>query len=207
MVLYRFRGRVYRQKRRWRLRRVREEAIWNAIVEPLADAFLRYKYGAPGTPGSPPASTEGAGSPGASNSTPDSPATPYILSGDTNESPALTSADTIPSAPPNPPHDTSSVASADGQQISYTVQVFCLFSLEKSATILRPPESVSPLLDLMANGYVTKSPAQPTVVVSIKTLELLYRLRQRKASFSIEAFAKLVCDYYQVSEQQWSPYL
>ncbi|KAI0701463.1 hypothetical protein BC835DRAFT_1404505 [Cytidiella melzeri] len=56
--------------------------------------------------------------------------------------------------------------------------------------------SISPALDLMRNGYVAKSPSKPTVAVSIDTLALLYRLRQRKPSYSIEAFAKVVCDYY-----------
>ena len=52
----------------------------------------------------------------------------------------------------------------------------------------------------MEHGYLAKSPTKPQVAVSIRTLELLYRIRNRKSSFSIEAFAKLVCDYYMVSD-------
>ncbi|EKM49192.1 uncharacterized protein PHACADRAFT_107264 [Phanerochaete carnosa HHB-10118-sp] len=89
-------------------------------------------------------------------------------------------------------------AEANTTHVSYTVQVFCLFSLSRSVTILRPPDSVSPALDLMLHGYIAKTPTRPTTAVSIKTIELLYRIRRRKASFSIEAFAKLVCDYYRI---------
>ncbi|KAI0083731.1 hypothetical protein BDY19DRAFT_899813 [Irpex rosettiformis] len=78
----------------------------------------------------------------------------------------------------------------------YTVDVYNIYSLARSLTVQRPSDSISPALDLMRHGYLAKSPTKPTVAVSISTLELLYRLRQRKASFSIEAFAKVVCDFY-----------
>lgn len=83
--------------------------------------------------------------------------------------------------------------------LTYTVAVYNIYSLADSITVNRVPESISPALDLMRYGYLAKSPSKPTVAVSITTLELLYRLRQRKASFSIEAFAKVVCDVYNVS--------
>ncbi|KAI0684178.1 hypothetical protein BC835DRAFT_1409208 [Cytidiella melzeri] len=50
----------------------------------------------------------------------------------------------------------------------------------------------------MRHGFLAKSPSKPTIAISLKTLELLYRLRQRKASYSIEAFTKVLCDYYQM---------
>ncbi|KAI0686688.1 hypothetical protein BC835DRAFT_1417541 [Cytidiella melzeri] len=50
----------------------------------------------------------------------------------------------------------------------------------------------------MRYGYLAKTSSRPTVAISLKTLELLYRLRQRKASYSVEAFAKVLCDYYQI---------
>ena len=85
------------------------------------------------------------------------------------------------------------------EDLSYTVDVYDLWTLQTQLTVTRAPDSVSPALDLMAKGYVAKSPRRPSVAVSIRTLQLLYRLRQRKASFSIEAFAKVICDYYNVS--------
>ncbi|KAI0686720.1 hypothetical protein BC835DRAFT_1408502 [Cytidiella melzeri] len=68
--------------------------------------------------------------------------------------------------------DTPIVAEA----LEYTVNVLCLFSRSTELT----------------------TPSRPTVAVSLKTLELLYRLRQCKASYSVEAFTKVICDYYQV---------
>ena len=56
----------------------------------------------------------------------------------------------------------------------------------------------TPALDLMRQGFVAKTPQSPEIAVSVKTLQLLYWLRRRKPSFSIEAFAKVVCDFYTV---------
>ncbi|KAI0684138.1 hypothetical protein BC835DRAFT_1293887 [Cytidiella melzeri] len=89
------------------------------------------------------------------------------------------------------------VAIAD-ETLAYTVDVYCLFSRKTDITITRLPNSLSPALDLMRYGYLAKTPSRPTVAISLKTLELLYRLRQRKASYSVEAFAKVLCDYYQI---------
>lgn len=81
----------------------------------------------------------------------------------------------------------------------YTVTLLDIYSLKAEATVMRDQSSLSPALDLMAHGLVAKTPVRPTVAVSVSTLELLYRLRQRKASFSVEAFTKVLCDYYKVS--------
>ncbi|KAI0083028.1 hypothetical protein BDY19DRAFT_987985 [Irpex rosettiformis] len=80
----------------------------------------------------------------------------------------------------------------------YTVAVFNLDTLDNSLTVRRRADSMSPAFDLMRHGYIAKSPSKPTVAVSATTLELLYRLRQRKPSYSIEAFAKTVCDKYNI---------
>ena len=97
--------------------------------------------------------------------------------------------------------DTSSAGSPEDMDedcVEYTVNTFDIFTVEKEITVKRKQSSTSVVLDLMQHGYLAKSPAEPTVAISMRTLELLYRLRQRKASFSIEAFAKVICDYYQV---------
>ena len=87
---------------------------------------------------------------------------------------------------------------SDDVLVPYTVQTYDLWSIKETVTIMRKHSSESAAVDFMAHGYLVKSPTRPTVAVSMRTLELLYRLRQRKASFSIEAFAKVICDYYQV---------
>ena len=51
---------------------------------------------------------------------------------------------------------------------------------------------------LMIQGYLATSPVDPTLAISIKTLELFRRLRCRKASLSVEAYAKVLCDLYAV---------
>lgn len=66
-------------------------------------------------------------------------------------------------------------------------------------TVTLSPAHASPAIDLMAQGWVSKTPEHPSVAVSIATLDLFHRLRQRKPSFSVEAFTKVVCDYYMVS--------
>ena len=42
-------------------------------------------------------------------------------------------------------------------------------------------------------------PLNPSLAISIRMLELYRRLRLQKPSFSVEAFAKVVCDLYSVS--------
>ncbi|KAI0371593.1 hypothetical protein BV20DRAFT_1035224 [Pilatotrama ljubarskyi] len=45
---------------------------------------------------------------------------------------------------------------------------------------------------LVLNGYLSTTPIRPSMAVSLKTLELFRRIRLFKASFSMEAFAKLI---------------
>ena len=52
---------------------------------------------------------------------------------------------------------------------------------------------------LVTAGYLPNSPTSPSIAISIKTLELLRSLRLFKASFSTEAFTKLICHSYLVS--------
>ncbi|KAJ3554298.1 hypothetical protein NM688_g3185 [Phlebia brevispora] len=78
----------------------------------------------------------------------------------------------------------------------YTVQVYDLWTLKSELTFTCKPDSVSPAIELMALGYVAKTLKRLSVAISLRMLQLLYQLQQRKASFSIEAFAKVLCDYY-----------
>ena len=88
---------------------------------------------------------------------------------------------------------------ANSEVLPMSINVYDLWTLQSTLSITRDASSLSPALDIMAHGFIAKTPVRPTVAVSIRTLQLLYRLRQRKASLSIEAFAKVVCDYYNVS--------
>lgn len=79
-------------------------------------------------------------------------------------------------------------------------QAFDLFTLTDQVQIERREDSISAAIDLMRHGWVAKTPDNLVAGVSIKTLELFHRLRQRKPSLSAEVFTKVVCDYYQVSD-------
>lgn len=80
-------------------------------------------------------------------------------------------------------------------------QAFDIYTLVEHVEISRRESSVAASIDLMRNGWIAKTPDNPTAGVSIKTLELFHRLRQRKPSFSAEAFTKVICDYYRVSDK------
>ncbi|KAI0078046.1 hypothetical protein K474DRAFT_1683961 [Panus rudis PR-1116 ss-1] len=80
----------------------------------------------------------------------------------------------------------------------YTIEVYDLWTLEQQKTILRPPESVCPALDFALHGYLTRSALSPSIAISFRTLEHYHVLRSRKPSFSAEAFAKVLCDSYNI---------
>ena len=84
------------------------------------------------------------------------------------------------------------------ETVEYTVRVFELFSLDQSLTIQRPASSTSVALDLAEKGFLAKTPVLPHTAIGFRTLELYHRLRLRKPSFSIEAFTRVLCDYYMV---------
>ena len=80
----------------------------------------------------------------------------------------------------------------------YHIVVMDIFTLAEDVTIHRPPTSNSPAVDLASHGYLCKTPAKPKIAVGFRTLELFHRVRLRKASLSIEAFTRVICDYYDV---------
>ena len=83
--------------------------------------------------------------------------------------------------------------------MSLTVAVFEIFTLQTSLTIQRPSSSISAPVDLASHGFLAKTPTFPEVAVGFRTLELFHRMRLRKPSLSVEAFMKVLCDYYEVS--------
>jgi hypothetical protein len=90
----------------------------------------------------------------------------------------------------------------DVDPVSYDFSIECvdLYSLTTSIDVPRT-SSMTAVEALMVQGYLATSPVDPTLAISIKTLELFRKLRCRKASFSVEAYAKVLCDLYAVSNQ------
>ena len=84
--------------------------------------------------------------------------------------------------------------------ISYNFTIDCvdLYTLSTSIHVPRTA-SMTAAEALMIQGYLVTSPVDSTLAISLKTLELFRRLRCRKASLSVEAYAKVLCDLYAVS--------
>lgn len=89
--------------------------------------------------------------------------------------------------PPNDPcHD-----------YDFTINVIDLYELKHEVKIPRDATQTAPIAAALA-GYLVTSPERPSLAVSWKTLELYRQLRRRKSSLSIETYAKVICDLYQV---------
>lgn len=153
--------------------------MWDGLMESLTDNFIEHTYG-----GELPMTSDAAPPPTAT-------AAPSSTATTTPSSSAVTD---IPSS------TAGGAPSASADCYEYTLDVYDLFSLDTEVTIQRSPTSLSPALDLVRHGYIAKTPTRPSVAVSIKTLQLLYRFRQRKPSISMESFAKVLCDYYGVRD-------
>jgi hypothetical protein len=83
--------------------------------------------------------------------------------------------------------------------LSFVIEVLDIYTLAKNTVILQTADSKSVAESLMLHGYVGNSPITPSLAISVRTLELFRHLRLRKPSFSVEAFAKVLCDSYNVS--------
>lgn len=108
-------------------------------------------------------------------------------------------AEAQPATPTRSPDDLRAPDNSPQVGVEYSVQVYEIFTMETGLTILRPASSTSPVVDLAGHGFLGKTPVLPTVAVGFQTLELFHRLRLRKASFSVEAFTRMIGDYYAVS--------
>ncbi|RXW12166.1 hypothetical protein EST38_g13691 [Candolleomyces aberdarensis] len=87
--------------------------------------------------------------------------------------------------------------------IPFSITTVNLYSMESSVTINLRDDQVATVA-LVEAGYLGSSPVDPSIAISLKTLELYQLIRQRKPSFSYEAFAKVLCDLYQVPyRRQW----
>jgi hypothetical protein len=96
-------------------------------------------------------------------------------------------------APPSPSGDST----MNDTTLAFEVETIDLYNLTMVATITRSGNATV-AESLVQNGWLGASPINPSIAISLKTLELFRRLRLRKASFSVEAFAKVLCDLYSV---------
>ncbi|KAI9061959.1 hypothetical protein FKP32DRAFT_1574922 [Trametes sanguinea] len=87
--------------------------------------------------------------------------------------------------------------SARDDAYDFEIAVVDLQTLASTARIRRRADQTT-VVALAQQGYMATSPISPTLAVSFNTLELFHRLRLRKPSLSVEAFAKVICDYYAI---------
>jgi hypothetical protein len=81
----------------------------------------------------------------------------------------------------------------------FEIRVVDIYTLNTRASISRSSDCESVAEALVLNGYLGTSPLNPLLAISLKTLDLYHKIRIRKPSFSVEAFAKVICDLYTVS--------
>ena len=86
-----------------------------------------------------------------------------------------------------------------GSSVDFDIGVINIYMLEWGAHIPHGEESELPLEALALSRYLGNKPLNPSLAISIRTLDLYRRLRLRKPSFSVKAFTNVVCDLYLVS--------
>lgn len=84
------------------------------------------------------------------------------------------------------------------------IEVLDIYSLENRRTFLRNADQRTPVA-LAQAGYLAASPLHVSLAISFKTLALFRTLRLRKPSLSFEAFAKVICDSYNVQSPYYFP--
>ncbi|KAF6741184.1 hypothetical protein DFP72DRAFT_995472 [Ephemerocybe angulata] len=91
----------------------------------------------------------------------------------------------------------------EAADLKITIETVDLYTLDVEAVIPRRDDQVT-VVALAEAGYLGNSPVSPNLAISFKTLDLLKIIRQRRPSFSFEAFAKVLCDLYQTPyRRQW----
>ncbi|KAJ3751717.1 hypothetical protein EV360DRAFT_56461 [Lentinula raphanica] len=79
----------------------------------------------------------------------------------------------------------------------FTIKVVNLYTLQNEEHINRGKDT-NAAVALVQAGYLGTAPEQPSLAISLQTLELFQTLRLFKPSLSIEAFAKTICHVYSV---------
>ncbi|KAI0348802.1 hypothetical protein OH77DRAFT_617276 [Trametes cingulata] len=98
---------------------------------------------------------------------------------------------------PPAPNTWTEPAVARDRTYDFSIAVIDLHTLASTAEIRRDATQTT-VVALAEQGYMATSPISPTLAISFNTLELFRRIRARKASMSVEAFAKVICDYYAI---------
>ncbi|THU96505.1 hypothetical protein K435DRAFT_664315 [Dendrothele bispora CBS 962.96] len=80
-------------------------------------------------------------------------------------------------------------------QYNFNIPVIDIHTLEHEVFIKRD-ENTEPNVALVRSGYLGNSPLNPSLAISLRTLELFYVIRLFKPSFSVEAFSKVLCHVY-----------
>lgn len=105
-------------------------------------------------------------------------------------------------ARPPPQLSSSPAPVSDGTRIrdhtyDFDIDVVDMYSLARSAHVQRDATQTT-VIALAEQGYLASTPVSPTLAITFNTLEHFRLLRLRKPSFSLEAFAKVLCDSYAV---------
>lgn len=93
---------------------------------------------------------------------------------------------------------TATSATPDDETYVFDIPVIDIFTLDTTAHISRTGSLTSVAAALIHEGYLGASPENPQIAISLRTLELYDKIRARKVSFSVEAFSKVLCDFYKV---------
>ena len=96
-----------------------------------------------------------------------------------------------------PPHPPSSGDHGAPDIAAIGIAVIDIYTLSTSVKVSRVDDETTAVA-LASLGFIGNAPFNPSVAVSMKTLELYRVLRRRKASFSVEGFVKVICDLYGV---------
>ncbi|KAG6809418.1 hypothetical protein H0H92_000329 [Tricholoma furcatifolium] len=79
----------------------------------------------------------------------------------------------------------------------FTLDAIDIYTLPTTLSITRSANT-SASAALVDAGYLGNTPLSPSLAISLKTLELLRVIRLHRPSFSIEAFARVICYFYLV---------
>jgi hypothetical protein len=94
--------------------------------------------------------------------------------------------------------DGADIPSPHPSDYDFSADTVDIYDLATTVVIHRSADSKSPAIDATTQGYLSPVPHSPSLLISIWTLELFRIIQLRKASFSVEAFAKVICDMYLV---------
>ncbi|KAJ3717729.1 hypothetical protein C8R42DRAFT_610832 [Lentinula raphanica] len=85
----------------------------------------------------------------------------------------------------------------NNEDSGFEINVVNIYTLQDTEHIKRG-EDTNAAVALVCAGYLGTAPEQPSLAISLQTLELFHTLRLFKPSLSIEAFAKTICHSYSI---------